>query len=202
MDQPCAPFRFPSVLLRLAPPRSSSDPCAAVWSFASAHSSVSAHPARRSRTHTWIPVFPSRKKKFQCLEVSAQDSVARQSLIPRAPHPINRASSYINRFRCRTRNRGADDATGIVSLPARSDFAKGGWRPCFEPAEACLPQTGISPPLRPSFHRNAATLHLPSFTAAGPNSRKTLSAGSPLPQSPPKCSKAFQSKNIPRTARV
>jgi len=151
MDQPCAPFRFPSVLLRLAPPCSSSDPCSAVWSFASAHCSVSAHPARRSRTHTWIPVFPSRKKKFQCLEVSAQDSVARQSLIPRAPHPVNRASSYITRFRCRTCNRGADDATGIVSLLALSDFAKGGWRLCFEPAETCLPRTGISPPLPPSF---------------------------------------------------
>jgi hypothetical protein len=33
---------------------------------------------RRSRTHTWFPVFPSRKKKFHFLEVSTQDSVARQ----------------------------------------------------------------------------------------------------------------------------
>jgi hypothetical protein len=202
MDQPCAPFRFLPALHWLAPPCSSSDPRSAVWSFASAHSSVSAHPARRSRTHTWIPVFPSRKKKFQCLEVSAQDSVARQSLIPRAPHPINRASSYINRFRRRTRNRGPDDATGIVILPALSDFAKGGWRLCFKPAEACLPQTRISHPLPLSFHRNPAAPLLPTATAAGPNSRKTLSAGSLLPQSPPKCSKAFQSKNIPRTARV
>src|SRR5580692_5138788 len=46
---------------------------------------------RRSRTHTWFPRFPSRKKKFQFLEVSTQDSVARQLLFPRAPHPVRTA---------------------------------------------------------------------------------------------------------------
>ena len=45
--------------------------------------------ARHWWTHTWLPVFPCRKKKFQFLEVSTQDSVARQMLIPRAPHPID-----------------------------------------------------------------------------------------------------------------
>jgi len=35
----------------------------------------------------------------------------------------------------------------IVILPALSDLAKGGWRLCFKPAEACLPQAGISPAL-------------------------------------------------------
>src|SRR5580692_9051578 len=73
VDQPCAPFRFVSLLLRLAPPRPSSDSCSAVWSFASARSSAVLLPTRHSRTHTSLQVFPSRKKKFQCLEVSAHD---------------------------------------------------------------------------------------------------------------------------------
>src|SRR5271168_4337027 len=41
--------------------------------------------------------------------------------------------------------RFSDDATSIVILSALSDFAKGGRRLCLKPAEACLPQAGISP---------------------------------------------------------
>ena len=35
----------------------------------------------------------------------------------------------------------ADDATSIVTLPALSDFAKGGPRRCLKPADGSLPRT-------------------------------------------------------------
>src|SRR5580698_4485180 len=157
LDQPRAPFLLPSVGLRLAPPHPSFDFCSAVWSFASARSSPALLPARRSRTHTSIPVFPCRKKKFPCLEVSAQDSVARQLLIPRAPHPVRRQSSYINRFCCHTRNRRTDDATSIVILrPAPLRPVGGRISRAFPPPPRPEPRTRFRGPataVAPSCHK-------------------------------------------------
>ena len=120
-------------------------------------SSAALLPARRSRTHTSIPVFPFRKKKFPCLEVSAQDSVARQLLIPRAPHPVRRQSSYINRFRCHTRNRHPDDATSIVILrPAPLLPVGGRISRAFPPPARPEPRTrfrGAAIAVAPSCHK-------------------------------------------------
>jgi hypothetical protein len=59
----------------------------------------------------------------------------------------------------------SDDAMSIVILPALSDFAKGGRRICFKPAEACLPQAEISPAFLCVLCVSAVIIFLRFFSA-------------------------------------